>query len=76
MLILEAWIVTFGKNFVENARFGTLNWYFWGKFRGKYSFWNFGLVLLVKVLRKMLVLEIWIVIFGEISWYLARVSSI
>ena len=29
MLVLEAWIVTFGESLVENARFGSLACHFW-----------------------------------------------
>ena len=29
MLVLEAWIVTFGESLVENARFGSLDCDFW-----------------------------------------------
>ena len=29
MLVLEAWIVTFGESLVENARFGSLDCHFW-----------------------------------------------
>ena len=57
MLVLEAWIVTFGASLVENARFGSLDCHFWCKSRGKCSFWKLGLSLLVKVSWKMLVLE-------------------
>ena len=74
MLVLKAWIVTFGGRLVENARFGSLHCHFWWKSRGKCSFWNLGLPLLAKVSWKMLVLEAWIVTLGEISWCAARVS--
>ena len=30
MLILEAWILTFGESLVENARFGSLDSHFFG----------------------------------------------
>ena len=65
MLVLEAWIVTFCESLVENARFGSLECHFWWKSRGKCSFWKLGLSVLVKVSWKMLVLEAWIVTFGE-----------
>ena len=65
MLVLEAWIITFGESLVESARFGSLDCHFWWKFRGKRSFWKFGLSLLVKVSWKTLVLEVWTVTFGE-----------
>ena len=29
MLVLEAWIATFGESLVENARFGSLDCHFW-----------------------------------------------
>ena len=29
MFVLEAWLVTFGESFVENARFGSLDCHFW-----------------------------------------------
>ena len=29
MLVLEAWIVTFGESLVENARFERLDFHFW-----------------------------------------------
>ena len=29
MLVLEAWLVTFGESLVENARFGSLDCHFW-----------------------------------------------
>ena len=38
------------------------------KSRGKRSFWKLGLSLFVKISWKMLVLEAWIVTFGELSW--------
>ena len=60
MLVLEAWIVTFGESLVANARFGSLDCNFWWKSRGKCSFWKLGLSLLVKVSWKTLVLEAWI----------------
>ena len=63
--VLEAWLVTFGKSLVENARVGSLDCPFWWKSRGKRSFWKLGLSLLVKVSWKTLVLEAWIVTFGE-----------
>ena len=59
MLVLEAWIVTFGESLVENAR---------------HSFWKLKLPLLVKVSWKTLVLA-WVVTLGEISWCAAGVSS-
>ena len=77
MLVLEAWIFTFGEGLVENARFGSLDCHFWRTSRGKCSFWKLGVSLLVKVLWKilvleavkvswkMLVLEAWIFTFGE-----------
>ena len=82
MLVLEAWIVTFGESLVENARFGSLDCHFgeslvenarfgsldchfWWKSRGKRSFWKLGLSLLVNVSCKTLVLEAWILTFGE-----------
>ena len=55
MLVLKAWIVTFGESLVENARFESLDCHFWWKSRGKCSFWKLGLSLLVKVSWKMLV---------------------
>ena len=42
LLILEAWIVIFGKYFMENARFGSLDSYF-------FHFGSFDLLFLVKV---------------------------
>ena len=47
------------------CRFGSLDSHFWWKSRGKCSFWKLGLSLVVKVSWKMLVLEAWIVTFGE-----------
>ena len=64
-LVLEAWIVTFGESLVENARLGSLDCHFWRKSRVKRSFWKLGLSLLVKVSCKTLVLEGWIITFGE-----------
>ena len=89
MLVLEAWIVTFGATLVENACLGSLACHFWWKSRGKCSFWKLGLSLLVKGSWKMLVLEAWrksrgkcsfwklnwIVTLGGISWCAAGVSS-
>ena len=51
---------------MENARFGSLS--FWGKSRGKCSFWKLGALLLGKVPWKMLVSEAWSLIFGQDSW--------
>ena len=45
LLVLEAWILTFGEFLVENARFGSLDFHF----GGKCSFWKLGFSLLVKV---------------------------
>ena len=64
-LVLEAWIVTFCESLVENARFGSLDCHFWWKSRVKRSFWKLEFSLLVKVSCKTLVLEAWIVTFGE-----------
>ena len=64
MLVVEAWLVTFGENLLENARFGSLDCHFWWKSGGKRSFWKLGFSLLVKVSWKTLVLEAWIVTFG------------
>ena len=75
-LVLEAWIVTFGESLVENARFGSLDCHFWWKSRGKRSFWKLGLSLLVKVSWKTLVLEAWIVTFGESLVENARFGSL
>ena len=65
MLVLEAWGVIFGESLVENAWFRSLDCHFWWKSRGKCSFWKLGVSFLVKVSWKMLVLEAWIVTFGE-----------
>ena len=65
ILVLEVWIVTFGESLVENARFGSLDSHFWWKSRGKCSFWKLGFSFLVIVSGEMLVLEAWIVTFGE-----------
>ena len=59
MLVLEAWIVTFGESLVENARFGSLHCHFGHKSRGKCSFWKLGVSLLLKVSWQKLVLEAW-----------------
>ena len=75
-LVLEAWIVTFGGSHVENARFGSLDCHFWWKSRGKRSFWKLGLSFLVKISCKTLVLEAWIVIFGENLVENARFGSL
>ena len=48
---------------MENACFGSLDCHFRGMSRGKCSFWRFGWSFLVRVSWKMLVLEVWIVIF-------------
>ena len=56
---------TFARNLVENACFGSLDCHFWWKSRGKCSFWKLKLSLWVKVLWKTLVLDAWIVTFGE-----------
>ena len=64
-LVLEGWIVTFGESLVENTRFGSLDCHFWSTSRVKRSFWKLGFSLLVKVSWKTLVLEGWIVTFGE-----------
>ena len=64
-LILEAWIVTFGESLVGNACFGSLDCHFWWMSRGKCSFWKLALSLLVDVSWKTLILEAWIVTFGE-----------
>ena len=76
MLVLEAWLVTFGESLVENARFGSLACHFWWKSRGKCSFWKLGFSLLVKVSCKMLVLEAWLVTFGESLVENARFGSL
>ena len=94
MLVLEAWIVTFGESLAENARFGSLDFCFfgeslvenarfgsldsplWWKSRGKCSFWKLGFSLLVKVSWKMLVLEAWILTFGESLVGNARFGSL
>ena len=65
MLVLEAWSGTFGESLVENARFGSLEYYFWRQSRGKCSFWKLGVSLLVKVSWKMLVSEACIATFCE-----------
>ena len=76
MLVLKAWIVTFGECLMENARFESLDYHFWWKSRGKCSFWKLGLSLLVKVSWKMLVSEAWIVTFGESLVENARFESL
>ena len=76
MLVLEAWIVTFGERLVENARFGSLDCHFWWEACGKCSFWKLGLSLFVKGSWKMLVLEAWIVAFGERLVENARFGSL
>ena len=55
MLVLEAWIVTFGDSLVENARFGSLDCESLMENIGKCSFWKLGFSLVVKVSWKMLV---------------------
>ena len=64
------------ESLVENARFGSLDCHFWWKSRGKCSFRKLGLSLLVKVSWKMLVLEAWIVTFGESLVENARLGSL
>ena len=73
MLVLEAWILTFGDSLMENARFGSLECHFWWKSCGKCSFWKLGFSLLVKVSWKMLVLEASLVV--STKSVLTRVSS-
>ena len=75
-LVLEAWSVTFGECLVEKARFGSLDCHFWWMSRGKCSFWKLGFSLLVKVSWKMLILEAWIVTFGECLVENARFGSL
>ena len=60
----------------KNARFGSLDCHFWWKSRGKRSFWKLGLSLLVKVSWKTLVVEAWIVTFGESLAENARFGSL
>ena len=67
MLVVEVWIVTCGESearvFSKSVK---------KECRVKRSFWKLGLLLLVKVSCKALVLEGWIVTFGEslveVSW--------
>ena len=60
MLVLEAWIVTFGEGLVSNARFGSLDCHFCESLVV-----TFGDSLVENARFKMLVLEAWIVTFGE-----------
>ena len=64
MLVLEAWILTCGESLAQNARFGSLDSHLWWTSRGKCSFWKLGFSLVVKVSRKTLVLEAWILTCG------------
>ena len=75
MLVLEAWIVTFGvkRSFwkLGSSLLVKVSWKMlvleaWiVTFGVKRSFWKLGSSLVVKVSWKMLVLEAWIVTFGE-----------
>ena len=65
MLVFEVWIVIFRGCLMENARFGGLDCHFWWTSCGKCLFWKSELSFLGDVSWKMLVLEVWIVIFGE-----------
>ena len=66
----------FGESLVENTRFGSLDSHFWWKSRGKCSFWKLGFSLLVTVSWKMLVLEAWILTFGDSLVENARFASL
>ena len=76
MLVLEASILTFGERLVENAGFGSLGSHFWWTSRGKRSFWKLGFSLLVKVSWKMVILEAWVLAFGERLVEKARFGSL
>ena len=65
MLALDVSILSFGESLGGKCLFWKSDCHFWGKSRGKCLSSKSGLSFLGDVSWKMLVLEVWIVIFGE-----------